>query len=166
MKKEMGQPRRAALRVRESRSAIESRVNANGGGESQCHTQITVTRCEVSETQRLQRSDSERDERHDGQRKHQNVQNRFRRHARSLLTLPNSLAAVRCSACVCGWELRGHAGVPPPPAIPPAPKRAAATRCAPSSALHPLSAWPSSAEITSSSRRRCTTKGWPPPYPS
>ena len=90
----------------------------------------------------------------------------FLRHARSSLTLPNSLAAVRGSACVCGWELRGHAGVPPPPAIPPAPKCAAATRCAPSSALHPLSAWPSSAEITSSSRRRCTTKGWPPPYPS
>ena len=39
--------------------------------------------------------------------------------ARSSLTLPNSLAAVRGSACVCGWELRGHAGVPPPPAIPP-----------------------------------------------
>ena len=71
------------------------------------------------------------------------------RHARPWLTLQNSLPAVRGSACVCGWELRGHAGVPPPPAIPPAPKRAAATRCAPSSALRPLSAWPSSAEITS-----------------
>ena len=52
----------------------------------------------------------------------------------SLADPPKLPPAVRGSACVCGWELRGQAGVPPPPAIPPAPKCAAATRCAPSSA--------------------------------
>ena len=49
--------------------------------------------------------------------------------ARPWLTLQNSLPAVRGSACVCGWELRGHAGVPSLPAIPPAPNTQARGHC-------------------------------------